>query len=32
MPRRELEFEPGSYYHVFNRGVNIECCFISFKA
>jgi putative transposase len=27
MPRRELEFEPGNYYHVFNRGVNKEKIF-----
>jgi REP element-mobilizing transposase RayT len=27
MPRREMEFEPGSYYHVFNRGVNKERIF-----
>ena len=22
MPRREIEFQPGSYYHIYNRGVN----------
>jgi putative transposase len=27
MPRREIEFEPGSFYHVFNRGVNKERIF-----
>ncbi len=22
MPRREIEFQPGGYYHIYNRGVN----------
>ena len=28
MPRREIAFEPGEYYHLYNRGVNRERIFV----
>ena len=27
MPRREIEIQPGSYYHIYNRGVNKNTIF-----
>ena len=27
MPRREIAFQPGEYYHLYNRGVNRERIF-----
>jgi len=27
MPRREITFQPGEYYHLYNRGVNRERIF-----